>query len=32
MANMLIDTDTQKYEAAPQQLLRAGHRQRLGVI
>jgi len=27
-ANMLIDTDTQQYEAAPQHLLRAGHRQR----
>ncbi len=24
-----FDTDTQQYEAAPQQLLRAGHRQRL---
>ncbi len=27
-ANMLIDTDTQQYKAAPQQLLRAGHRRR----
>jgi hypothetical protein len=27
-SNMLIDTDTQQYEAASQQLLRAGHRQR----
>ncbi len=26
--NMLIDTDTQQYEAAPQRLLRAGHRRR----
>jgi hypothetical protein len=25
---MLIDTDTQQYEAASQQLLRAGHRRR----
>lgn len=27
-SNMLIDADTQHYEAAPRQLLRAGHRRR----
>ena len=27
MLNLLIDEDTQQYEAAPQQLLRAGQRQ-----
>ena len=26
--NVLIDSDTQQYKAAPQQLLRSGHRQR----